>query len=83
MRKPLHTRFPGWDDLFPTVGEPGVVNANAPTRFYVMPRGRTWEVFRNSQFWGTFTSKVEARDCVRTEMQRLFSSGAAADLRFA
>ena len=83
MKKPLRARFPGWDDLWPTAGEPGVINANDPVRFFIAPRGQTWEVFRNARFWGTFITKTEARDCVRDEMQRLFTGGAAAELRFA
>ena len=83
MKRRLRDTFSGWDDIWPTAGEPGLVNSHEPTRFCIAPRGRTWEVFRDTRFWGTFVTVAEARDCVRGEMQRLFAGGGAAELRFA
>ncbi len=83
MKRPSRARFPGWDDIWPTVGEPGLIATPDPVRFCIAPRGRTWEVLRDARFWGTFSTMTEARDCVRDEMQRLFSGGSAAELRIA
>ncbi len=83
MRKPLRSWAPGWDDIWPTVGEPDLKHSHEPVRFCIAPRGQTWEVLRNTRFWGTFGTRGEASTCVRDEMQRLFTGGAAAQLRFA
>lgn len=72
-----------WDDIWPTVGEPGLVRENMPVRFHIAPRGQSWEVSRNEAFWGIFRCRIEANDCVRVAMQRLFESGASAQMRFA
>lgn len=72
-----------WDDLWPTVGEPDLVYENVPVRFYIAPRGHNWEVFQNTAFWGIFQSRNEAFDTVRNAMAAIFTSGGAAQMRFA
>jgi len=72
-----------WDDIWPTVGEPGLTRENIPVRFQIAARGQSWEVFRNAAFWGIFRCRTEAQDCVRADMQRIFETGASAQLRFA
>lgn len=72
-----------WDDIWPTVGEPGLAFENIPVRFHIAQRGQSWEVFRNAAFWGIFRCRIEARDCVQDAMQSLFESGASAQMRFA
>jgi len=72
-----------WDDIWPTVGEPGLTYENVPVRFHISPRGQSWEVFRNAAFWGIFRCRTEAQDCVQAAMQEIFATGASAQLRFA
>ena len=83
MSKPLVPAIDMWDDIWPTVGEPGLACENIPVRFHIAPRGQSWEVFRNAAFWGIFRCRTEARACVQDAMQRLFESGASAQMRFA
>ena len=72
-----------WDDIWPTVGEPGLAREHIPVRFHIAPRGQNWEVFCNAAFWGIFRCRDEARDCVRAAMQAIFEAGLPAQLRFA
>lgn len=72
-----------WDDIWPTVGEPGLAYEHIPVRFRIVARGAGWEVFRNAAFWGIFQSRAEAQTTVRTAMTDIFTSGGAAQVRFA
>ena len=72
-----------WDDIWPTVGEPGLTYENVPVRFHIAPRGHGWEVLRNAAFWGIFQSRVEANDTVRRAMSDIFATGGAAQMRCA
>jgi hypothetical protein len=72
----------GWDDIWPTAGEAGLANENVPVRFRILPRGTSWEVFRNSAFWGIFQSRAEANSHVRVAMSEIFSLGGSAQMRF-
>ncbi len=69
-----------WDDLWPTVGEPDLINANTPVRFTIAPRGASWEVFRNTRFWGVYIDRHEALANVRSAIQSIYSDGGAAQL---
>ncbi len=73
----------GWDDIWPTAGETGLVHENVPVRFRITPRGPNWEVFRNTAFWGIFQSRSEADTSVRAAMGEIFSLGGAAQVHFA
>lgn len=71
-----------WDAIWPTVDEPGLVYENIPVRFQIAPRGQSFEVFRDTCFWGIFRSRTEAHDCVRDAMQQIFCGGGSAQVRF-
>ncbi len=81
MTQTSSTRL-GWDDIWPTAGENHLIYENVPVRFRILPRGVNWEVFRGKAFWGIFSSRGEADDCVRAAMTEIFSTGGAAQLRF-
>lgn len=83
MPKPRIPAVDAWDDIWPTLGEPGLARENIPVRFSIAPRGHSWEVLRNTAFWGIFRCREEALTCVRTAMQQIFETGASAQLRFA
>jgi len=34
-----------WDDIWPTVGEPGLARENIPVRFHIAPAARTGKCF--------------------------------------
>lgn len=72
----------GWDDIWPTAGEPGLANENVPVRFRIHSRGASWEVFRNATFWGIFQSRSEADTTVRRAMDEIFSLGGSTQVRF-
>ena len=72
----------GWDDLWPTDGETNLANENVPVRFRILPRGSSWQVFRDHAFWGIFQTRGEANDLVRSAMIEIFSVGGAAQVRF-
>ncbi len=72
-----------WDAIWPTVGEPNLTYENVPVRFHISARGHGWEVFRNAAFWGIFQTRVEAHDTVKNAMSAIFSTGGAAQVRFA
>jgi len=71
-----------WDDLWPTAGETGLVHENVPVRFRILSRAAGWEVFRGKAFWGIFSSRKDADDCVRAAMLQIFAGGGAAQVRF-
>ena len=71
-----------WDDIWPTAGEPDLRHEHVPVRFRILPRGASFEVFRNTAFWGIFQSRVEADNSVRAAMIEIFSGGGAAQVRF-
>jgi len=83
MPRPATPTAATWDDIWPTVGEPGLARENIPVRFHIAPRGQNWEVFRNAAFWGIFRCRHEAMGCVQTAMQQIFEAGSAAQLCFA
>lgn len=83
MPKPRIPSGAPWDEIWPTVGEPGLARENIPVRFHIAARGPNWEVFRNQAFWGIFLCRDEAVSCVHTAMQQIFETGSAAQLRFA
>jgi len=72
----------GWDDLWPTAGEVGLVHENVPVRFRILPRGSSWEVLRGRNFWGIFQTRGAADESVRAAMIEIFSVGGAAQVRF-
>lgn len=72
-----------WDDIWPTVGEPNLAYENVPVRFRITARGQGWEVLRNTAFWGIFQTRGEAHDTVKSAMSAIFSTGGAAQVRFA
>ncbi|MGN6363661.1 hypothetical protein [Asticcacaulis taihuensis] len=82
MRQKFSLAAPRWDDIWPTVGETGLMYSIAPVRFRILPRGATWEVFRNTAFWGVFQSRTEADNSVREAMLGIFTAGGAAQVRF-
>ncbi len=82
MTYKLSAAILGWDDIWPTAGETNLIYENVPVRFRILPRGRSWEVFRGAQFWGIFSSRIEADDRVRAAMIDIFAGGGAAQLRF-
>ena len=83
LHSPPQTPSHYWDDVFPTVGEPGLTYENVPIRFRITPRGLGWEVFRNAAFWGIFQSRIEASDTVKSAMSDIFATGGSAQMRFA
>ncbi|EGF90835.1 hypothetical protein ABI_22460 [Asticcacaulis biprosthecium C19] len=72
-----------WDDIWPTHAETDLVYENVPVRFHIAARGQSWEVFRDTCFWGIFRSRTEAQECVRDAMQQIFCGGGSAQVRFA
>jgi len=83
QHSPPQTPSHAWDDIWPTVGEPGLAYENIPVRFRIAPRGLGWEVFRNAAFWGIFQSRTEASDTVKGAMSDIFATGGSAQVRFA
>lgn len=69
-----------WDDLWPTFGEPGLVNENIPVRFEIRRRDELWEVMRNGRLIGAYISHAGALDAVQSAIQLVFSGGGAAEL---
>lgn len=82
MTQKLSSALLDWDDIWPTEGETNLVHENVPIRFRILPRGPSFEVFRGRAFWGIFTSRLEADDCVRSAMRDIFALGGAAQVRF-
>jgi hypothetical protein len=82
MTHQLSSALLGWDDIWPTAGETHLAHENVPVRFRILPRHAGWEVFRGKAFWGIFSSRAEANDCVRAAMVEIFAAGGSAQLRF-
>ncbi len=69
-----------WDDLWPTSGEPGVLNENVPVRFEVRCRDNMWEVLCNGRLAGGYISQAGALEAAQTAIHAVFCSGGAAEL---
>lgn len=82
MTHKLSSAILGWDDLWPTAGETGLVHENVPVRFRILLRRSGWEVFRGKAFWGIFQTRAEADTSVHIAMTQIFAQGGAAQVRF-
>jgi hypothetical protein len=78
--EPTPSKVAQWDDLWPTVGEPGLVNENVPVRFEIRKRDDLWEVLRNGRLAGGYVSHAGALDAVQSAIQTVFTGGGAAEL---
>lgn len=69
-----------WDDLWPTSGEPGILNENVPVRFEIRHRDDMWEVIRDGRLAGAYISQAGALEAVQSAIHAVFCGGGAAEL---